>query len=37
MAALRLLVNADASIGAVRSVSSLEDLYMRYAGGSSSG
>jgi len=36
-AALRLLVNADASIGAVRSVSSLEDLYMRYAGGSSSG
>ncbi|HTR79447.1 MAG TPA: ABC transporter ATP-binding protein [Gemmatimonadaceae bacterium] len=33
---LRLL-HADAEVGAVRRVRSLEDLYMRYAGGSSSG
>jgi ABC-2 type transport system ATP-binding protein len=33
---LRLL-NADARLGAVRRVRSLEDLYMRHAGGSSSG
>jgi ABC-2 type transport system ATP-binding protein len=37
MEVLRRLVNADATIGAVKNVGSLEDLYMRYAGGSSSG
>jgi ABC-2 type transport system ATP-binding protein len=37
MALLRRLVNANATIGGVRNAGSLEDLYMRYAGGSSSG
>jgi ABC-2 type transport system ATP-binding protein len=37
MALLRRLVNANATIGGVRNTGSLEDLYMRYAGGSSSG
>jgi ABC-2 type transport system ATP-binding protein len=37
MPVLRRLVNANATIGAVRNVGSLEDLYMRHAGGSSSG
>ncbi len=37
MDVLRRLVVANASIGAVRNAGSLEDLYMRYAGGSSSG
>ncbi len=37
MALLRRLVSANATIGGVRNTGSLEDLYMRYAGGSSSG
>jgi ABC-2 type transport system ATP-binding protein len=34
---LRRLLDADVEVGSVRRASSLEDLYMRYAGGSSSG
>jgi ABC-2 type transport system ATP-binding protein len=34
---LRRLLDADADIGTVRRARSLEDLYMRYAGGASSG
>jgi ABC-2 type transport system ATP-binding protein len=36
-AILRTLLEVDADVGAVRRAASLEDLYMRYAGGSSSG
>jgi ABC-2 type transport system ATP-binding protein len=36
-ALLRRLLDANADIGAVRRARSLEDLYMRYAGGTSSG
>ncbi|HEY6111578.1 MAG TPA: ABC transporter ATP-binding protein [Chthoniobacterales bacterium] len=36
-ALLRRLLEADVDVGAVRRAASLEDLYMRYAGGSSSG
>jgi ABC-2 type transport system ATP-binding protein len=34
---LRRLLEADVDVGAVRRAASLEDLYMRYAGGTSSG
>jgi ABC-2 type transport system ATP-binding protein len=34
---LRLLLDTDAEVGTVRRAASLEDLYMRYAGGTSSG
>jgi ABC-2 type transport system ATP-binding protein len=34
---LRRLLDADADLGAVRRAASLEDLYMKYAGGTSSG